>query len=234
MRRRSFAETLEALRHLLGEDPNAFERFFEPQLRRQYHDALEALQIEMQNPQRERKAVWSLLTALETSGRPAPQHILALVELERITRETGGTAYCDVEATVFKEMARLSHPELIPFLLEAFQYRRPYDKFAERRREHSADIAAVISARTADPHAIAALGEMLADPKPRIRGITLDVIYEAYKREGCEMPPDLLEHFWRLGKEDPDRRVRQTALALLQQMGQISYAEALRYLERGG
>ena len=39
---------------------------------------------------------------------------------------------------------------------------------------------------------------------------------------------------WRLGREDLDRRVRQTTLALLQQMGQVSYADELRYLEGEG
>jgi hypothetical protein len=165
------------------------------------------------------------------SGWPTPEHIPTLIELERITREAGGTAYCEVEGTVFKEMARLSHPDLIPFLVEAYQYRRRYDKFARRRREYSADIAATIAARAGDFQAIAALGEMLADPLPEIRGVTLDIIYEAYQREGREMPPGLLDHFWRLGCKDPDLRVRQTGLAFLQHMGQVSHAEAMEYLK---
>jgi len=123
-------------------------------------------------------------------------------------------------------MARQSHPDLIPFLVEAFQYRRRYDNFAVRRREYSVDI----EARTSAPQAIAALSEMLADPKPGIRGVALVIIYEAYGREGCDMPSTLLDYFWQLGRNDPDRRVRQTALAFLQRLGHISYEEALEYL----
>ena len=127
-------------------------------------------------------------------------------------------------------MARQSHPDLIPFLVEAFQYRRRYDNFAVQRREYSVDMAAVIAARTGAPQAIAALGEMLADPKPKVCAVALVIIYEAYKREGCDMPPSLLDYFWHLGRDDPDRRVRQTALAFLQRLGHISYEEALKYL----
>ncbi len=204
----------------------------QPQLRRQYQQALEALCTEMKNPHRERKTVWQRIGQLETSGLPLPEHIPTLIELERIAREAGGTAYVDVEQTVFREMARPSHPDLLPFLVEAFQYRRSYDKFAGRRREYSVDIAATIAARTDDPRAMAALGEMLSDPTPKVRSVALSIIYETYEREGCEMPPAMLDHFWRLGKSDPDQRVRHTALAFLQHLGHISYAEAMRYLER--
>lgn len=224
-------DDVKAILHLLETDQAAFERIIEPQLRRQYQQALEALCAEMQNPDREREVVWKKLSSLETSGRPAPEHIPTLIELERITREAGGTAYCAVEETVFKEMASLSHPDLIPFLVEAFQYRRRYDNFAVRRREYSVDIVAVIAARTGALQAIAVLGEMLADPTPKIRGVALDIIYEAYEREGCEMPPPLLDYFWQLGRDDPDRRVRQTALAFLQHLGHVSYEEAMEYLE---
>ena len=228
---RDLPDDVKAILRLLETDQVAFERAIEPQLRRQYQQALEALCVEMQNPHRERATVSRRITRLETSGRPAPEHIPTLIELERITREAGGTAYVYVEETVFRAMARLSHPDLIPFLVEAFQNRRRYDKFAGQRREYAVDIAATIAARTGAPRAITALGEMLADPTPKIRGVALVIIYEAYEREGCEMPPDLLDQFSRLGRKDPDRRVRQTALAFLQRLGQISYAKALRYLE---
>jgi len=213
-----------------GMDENTFWRIVQPRLRCQYQQALEALCAEMRNPARERKAVWERIGQLETSGSPSPEHIPALIELERIARETGGTAYVDVEQTVFREMARLSHPDLLPFLVEAFQYRRSYDKFAVRRREYSVDIVATITARTGDPRAMTALGEMLSGPTPKIRGVALSIIYEAYEREGCEMSPAVLDHFWRLGKSDPNWRVRQTALAYLQRLGHISYIEAMRYL----
>jgi hypothetical protein len=222
--------------HLLKTGPAALDRILGPQMRRQYQQALDALCAEMQNPRRERALVSQRITKLVTSGRPAPEHIPTLIELERITREAGGTAYVEVEETVFREMARLSHPDLIPFLVEAFQYRRRYDKFAVRRREYSVDIAATIAARSGVPQAIAALGKMLADPTPKIRGVALDIIYEAYEREGadrggrCHMPPSLLDHFWRLGRNDPDRRVRQTALAFLHRLGHVSYEEAMEYL----
>lgn len=44
--------------------------------------------------------------------------------------------------------------------------------------------------------------------------------------------PSLLDHFWQLGRNDPDRRVRQTALAVLQRLGQATYAEAMKYLDK--
>jgi hypothetical protein len=225
---------VKAILRLLQTDPAAFERIIEPQLRRQYQQALEALCAEMQNPHRERAVVSQRTTRLVTSGWPSPEHIPTLIELERITREAGGTAYVHVEETVFREMARLSHPDLIPFLVEAFQYRRRYDKFAGRRREYAVDIAATIAARIGDPQAITALGEMLADPTPKIRGVALIIIYEAYEREGCDMPSSLLDTFWQLGRNDPNQRVRQTALAVLQRLGHISYEEAMEYLEDRG
>ena len=224
-------DDVKAILHLLETDQAAFERIIEPKLRRQYQQALEVLCVEMKNPDREREVVWKKLSKLKTSGRPAPEHIPTMIELERITRETGGTAYVAVEETIFEEMASLSHPDLIPFLVEAFQYRRRYDKFAGRRREYAADIAATIAACTGAPQAIAALGRMLADPMPKIRGVAMMVIYEAYERAGNDVPPSLLDTFWQLGRDDPDRRVRQTALAVLQRLGHVSYEEALEYLE---
>lgn len=114
-------------------DEKTFCRIVEPQLRRQYQGALEALCAEMENPDRERKVVWQRLDELMISGTPAQEHIPTLIELERIARETGGTAYVGVEQTIFEEMAQLSHPDLVPFLIEAFRYRRRYDRFAMRR-----------------------------------------------------------------------------------------------------
>ena len=220
-----------SLMHSLKTIPAAvLERVIQHQMRQQYQQALEALLAIMRDPHRERKQVWQHITQLETSGLPARQHIPTLAELEQVARKAGGTAYVEVEQTVFKEMARLSHPDLVPFLLQAFEYRRKHDQFAGRRREYSVDITATIAARTGDSRAIAALGKMLDDPTPKIRGVALVVIYETYEREGCEMQPALLEHFWRLGRGDPDLRVRQTALAFLQRLGQVGYAEAIEYL----
>lgn len=223
--------SLEELQRQLAADPTAFERLIAPRLQQQYQRALEALCLVMQDPQRKREVVREHLNAWLTSGRPALQHIPALVELERITREAGGTAYVEVEQRVFEEMARLTHPDLAPFLLAAFQYRRKRDQFAGRRREYAADIVAGIAARTEAPAAFSALAEMLADPTPEIRGVVLHIIYEAYEREGVAMPQPVRDLFWKLGREDPERRVRQSALAWLQRMGEISYAEALRYLD---
>ena len=170
-------------------DEETFRRIVEPQLRRQYQQALEALCAEMKNPDRERKVVWQRISQLMTSGILAQEHIPTLVELERIAREAGGTAYVEVEQTVFEEMAKLSHPDLVPFMIEAFRYRRRYDNFAVRRREYSVDVVAVVAARTGDARAIAAMGEMLEYPAAEVRGVSLDIIYEAYEREGCEVQP---------------------------------------------
>ena len=35
----------------------------------------------------------------------------------------------------------------------------------------------------------------------------------------------MLDLLWQLGRNDPSRRVRQTALAFLQRLGQVSYEE---------
>jgi hypothetical protein len=225
-------EQTEPLKRLLSGVPRAVRPLLERQLWRQYQQALEALRAEMQNAHRERAQVWQRITALKTSGLPAPEHIPTLIELERTAREAGGTAYTDVEKVVFEEMARLSHPDLLPSLVEAFQYHRQYDQFVRRRREYSVDIAATIAARTRNPQATSALVEMLSHPTPEIRGVALVIVYETYEREGGEMPTPLLDHFWQLGRNDPDRRVRQTALALLQRLGHITYAEAMEYLNK--
>jgi hypothetical protein len=224
-------DDVQAILRFAETDPVAFDRHLKRSLRQQYQAALEALCDEMENRDRERKVVGEKLSKLRGSGRPAPEHIPTMIKLERITREAGGTEYCEVERTIFKEMASLSHPDSIPFLVEAFQYRRRRDNFAGRRREYSADIAATIAACTGSPQAIAALDEMLTDPTPKIRGVTLIVIYEAYERAGCDMPSSLLDTVWRLGRSDPDRRMRQTALAVLQRAGEISYEEAMEYLK---
>ena len=223
--------TLAELKYQLHTDPIAFERLIAPRMRQQYQRALEALCVVMQDPQRTRETVREHLHAWLSSGRPAPQHIPALAELERITREAGGAAYVEVEQRVFEEMAQLAHPDLAPFLLAAFQYRRKRDQFAGRRREYAVDIVARIVVRTEDPGALSALAEMLADPTPEIRGVVLHIIYESYESEELDMPQPVRDLFWNLAREDPDRRVRQTALAWLQRMGEVSYAEALRYLD---
>lgn len=223
--------TVQELQHLLNTDPTAFERLIAPRLHQRYQQALEALCVVLQNPRREREVVREHLRVWLTSGPPAPQHIATLVELERITRERGGTAYVEVEQRAFEELARLTHPDLIPFLLEAFHYRRKRDQFGGRRREYAVDIVSMIAARTGDSAAVAALAEMLADPDPEIRGITLHIIYEVFERAGVDLPPAVRALFRKLGCEDPDRRVRQTALAWLQRMGQISYQEAPAYLD---
>ena len=70
----------------------AFDRVLKLQFRQQYQEALEVLCETMQNPDREREVVWKRLSKLRASGRPAPEHIPTLIELERITREAGGTA----------------------------------------------------------------------------------------------------------------------------------------------
>lgn len=224
----------EEIQHQLQTDPTAFKRLIEPQLRRQYQQALEALRVKMQKPRREREDVWKKLTKLETSGDPALEHIPSLIELERTTREAGGTAYIDVEIAVFKALAQLSHPDLIPFLLEAFQYRRRQDSFGGRRRAYAVDITATIAARTGAPQALAALDEMLAHPDPKLRGEALIVIYEVYGRNEVDLPSSLLDRFWELGLEDPNRRVRQSALAALQHLGYISYEDAMEYLKGKG
>ncbi len=225
-----FSEGARAVLHKLTR--MTIDREIKLQFHPQYQEALKVLCETMQNPDREREVVWEQVSKLKRSGRPAPRHIPTLIKLERITRKAGGTAFVDVERAVFEALAQLSHPDLTPFLLEAFQYRRRYDNFAARRREYATDIAATIAARTATPQVIAVLDEMLADPKPKIRGVAMIIVYEAYDREGCEMSPALLDTFWRLGRDDPDRRVRQTALAVLQRVGEITYDEAMAHLER--
>lgn len=129
----NFSKGARAILHKL--ERVAFDRLLKLQFRQQYREALEVLCETMQNPDREREVVWKKLSKLKTSGRPTPEHIPTLIELERITREAGGTAYVEVDKTVFEELARIDRPEMIPvdFLLEAFRYRRRYDNFARRR-----------------------------------------------------------------------------------------------------
>lgn len=236
----------ERLGHLLETDPEfraEFDRYIKAQLREQYNEALRELHGVMQNPDREREVVWELLSMVRTSGWPAPEHVPALTELERIARETGGTAYVAVEKMVFEELSKLVREqgesitrvqELFPFLGETFRYQRKYDNFAARRREASLGIAAKIACLTRDERALALLHEALAHSTPKIRGVAAIVIYDTYQWMGCDMPEMLLARFWQMADEDRSKRVRQTALAVLQRLGLISYEEAMNRLEGKG
>ena len=48
---------------------------------------------------------------------------------------------------------------------------------------------------------------------------------------GCDMPQELVDRFWQMAEEDRGKKVRQTALAVLQRLGLISYEEAVGRLE---
>jgi hypothetical protein len=164
-------------------------------LQRQYQEALEALCETMRDPDRERKAVREQLSDLQTSGIPASKHIPMLIELERITRETGGDAYMEVDKTVFDELERIDRPEEIPvgFLLDAFQYRRHYDNFARRRRARAVKLTATIAAQTGSAEALDALIEMLSDPRDDVSGEAMVTMYSTYEWQGVEMPQVLID-----------------------------------------
>ncbi|MCP4535870.1 MAG: HEAT repeat domain-containing protein [Chloroflexi bacterium] len=218
----------------------AADRVIKLRFRPQYQEALEVLCETMQNHDREREVVWKQISKLKRSGSPTPEHIPTLIELERITREAGGTAYVDVDRTVFEELARIDRPAMIPidFLLESFRYRRRYDNFARRRRVHAVKLAVTIAARTGDIKALDALIEMLSDPKSNIRGEAIVALYNAYKWECGDydeqnrMPAMLLDHIWDAARNDRSRQVRKTALTVLYHMGEVSYEEAVEYLEK--
>jgi hypothetical protein len=203
----------EDLLHLLQTDPDAANRLIERQLQKQYGEALTALHTLMQNRDRTRKEVSEALSTLHTNGRPAPVHIPALMALERVTRETGGTAYSHVEKAIFEEMGRLHHPDLIPFLAEAFVYGRSHDPFARSRRIYAAYIMAEIAGETDDPQAFAALNEMLNAPKADLRQIALGVVHDVFVADGGTIPPALADVIGRLATGDPDDGVRQIAEA---------------------
>ena len=199
----------------------------------------------MHNPDREREVVWQLISKVNTSGLPAPEHVPALINLERTTREVGGTAYVEVEKMIFEELSSVVSRDLcetwaenavetrvlLSFLEEAFRYRRKYDNFAARRRDASLEMAATIAARTRDERALALLHEALSHPTAKSRGVTAIVICDTYEWLGCDMPQELVDRFWQMAEEDRGKKVRQTALAVLQRLGLISYEEAMERLE---
>ncbi|MFQ5812174.1 MAG: hypothetical protein ACE5I2_03125 [Anaerolineae bacterium] len=238
----------ERLGHLLDTDPAfraEFDRHVKAQLRVQYGQALRDLHAEMHNPDREREVVWRLISKVETSGLPAPEHIPALIDLERTTREVGGTAYVRVEGMIFEALGSVVSRHLceawaentaetrvlLSFLEEAFRYRRKYDGFTAGRRDASLEMAATIAARTGDERALALLQESLSHPTAKIRGVAAIVVYDTYEWLGCDMPQELVDRFWQMAEEDRGKKVRQTALAVLQRLGLISYEEAMRRLE---
>lgn len=236
----------EHLRHLLETDPKfraGFDRHIEAQLRQQYGAALQELRTVMQNPDREREVVWKLITGVHTSGPPALEHIPALIELECTARQVGGTAYTDVEKMVFEALTsvvrKLGRNDaetdiLLSFLGEAFRYQRQHDNFAARRRDAVLEIVATVTALTGDKRALALLHEVLVHPIPKIRGVAAITIYETYDWLGCDVPEELVDRFWQMAQEDRVKQVRQTALAVLQQLGLISYEEAVERLEGKG
>ncbi len=238
----------EWLGHLLETDPAfraEFDQHVKAQLRVQYDQALRDLHAEMRNPDREREVVWQLISKVNTSGLPAPEHVPALIELERTTREVGGTAYVAVEGMIFEALSSVTGRHLcetwaentteahalLSFLEEAFRYRRKYDSFAARRRDASLEMAATIAARTGDERALALLHEALSRPTSKIRGVAAIVVYETYEWLGCDVPQELVDRFWQMAEEDRGKKVRQTALAVLQRLGLISYEEAMARLE---
>lgn len=238
----------ERLGHLLETDPAfraEFDQHVKVQLRVQYSQALRALHAEMHNPDREREVVWRLISKVNTSGLPAPEHIPVLIDLECTTREVGGTAYVRVEGMVFEALSSVvsrhlcetwaentaEAQALLTFLEEAFRYRRKYDSFTTGRRDASLEMAATIVARTGDKRALALLHESLSHPTSKIRGVAAIVIYETYEWLGCDMPQELVDRFWQMAEEDRAKKVRQTALAVLQRLGLISYEEAMGRLE---
>jgi len=202
-------------------------------LQRQYQEALEALCETMRDPDRERKAVREQLSDLRTAGIPDPSHIPMLIELEGITRETGGDAYMEVDKTVFDELERIDRPEEIPvgFLLDAFQYRRHYDNFAQRRRARAVKLTATIAAQTGSAEALEALIEMMSDPRADVREKAIITMYHTYEWQGCEMPQVLIDQLWDAAQNDT-RAVRQPALGVLQRAGEVSHDEARAYLEK--
>jgi len=103
------------------------------------------------------------------------------------------------------------------------QFRQQYQEALE--------LTATIAARTGAPEALDVLTEMLSDPKSDIRGEAMVTLYETYEWQGCEIPPVLLDRFWDAARSDRSRRVRQTSLAVLQRVGEISYEEAVEHLE---
>jgi hypothetical protein len=192
-------------------------------LRRQYQESLETLRETMKNPDRERDVVWAQLSDLQTSGIPDPEHVPTLIELERVTREVGGTAYMEVDKAVFDELDRIIRPETIPldFLLEVFQYCRRYDNFARRRRARAVNLAATIAAQTGDVEAVGVLVEMLSDPRADVHEEVIVTLYKTYEWQGVEMPQVLVDRLRDMARNDT-QQVREIALAVLQQVGQIS------------
>lgn len=204
-------------------------------LQQQCQEALQTLCETMKEPDREREVVWEQLSDLRTSGSPGREHVTTLIELERITRESGGTAYMEVDKTVFDELERMDRPGAIPvgFLLGAFQYRRRYDNFARRRRARAVKLTATIVAQTGSAEALDALIEMLSDPRADVRGEAVVTMYNTYEWQGCQMPQVLVDQLWDAAQNDT-RQVRQTALAVLQRVGAITYHEAMAYLDGEG
>jgi hypothetical protein len=202
----------------------AVERRLAPILRRQYHDALDALLAVLKDPQRERQTVWEGTSRLQASGIPEPEHISDLVGVARQARE-GGIAYAHAEQAIFEALTRLNHPDLLPFLAEAYDYTRAHDLFAGRRRAYAVDMVATMAIRLKLPEAYAWLGKILAQPDAKRRGTALVIIYEAFDRDYGDFTPEMQTVFQRASQADPDRRVRQTALACLLRMAQANHPE---------
>lgn len=194
-------------------------------LRQGYQQALETLCETMKNPDRERDEVRERLRDLTTRGRCLEEHIPTLMRLERITRETGGTGYMEVERTIFKELEGIDHPDLPSFLLEAFQYRRRYDNYAGKRRARALELTVMISIRTETAEAIDALIEMLSTPRDEVRDEALKLLYHTYQWEEYPIPPALVEHIHKMAAEDTSEDVLATAHAILEVLGEITYNE---------
>jgi hypothetical protein len=56
-----------------------------------------------------------------------------------------------------------------------------------------------------------------------VRAETLKILYHTYKWEEYSLPSELVEHIGKMAAEDDSEEVHQTALSILDVIGEITY-----------
>jgi hypothetical protein len=179
---------------------------------------LPRLRLEIENPARDLNSVGEVLKPYHQGWRDLPMRQDDLPEIEALCRlvlERGGERQNEIQEVLLRLVGATAAPQSLPFLLDMWRYTRRGDQFGPERRQ----LAMWGLARVAIFHnlaeAYAALREGLDDHRADVRLTVADLIVDAYRDAGREVPPDVVEKLHEMAGSDPDEEVRRRVWRLL-------------------